>query len=121
MGQAAQAMGMQPGQMPGQAMAPGTMPGMMPGPAVPNVPAVDPMDIGAREFGRGGAGGKAAPRGDDHWNMLGQRERDALYQKYIRQLPPEYRELLGDYFEALSKESPRAPRRPGAGAMEAKP
>jgi hypothetical protein len=127
MGQAAQAMGMQPGQMPAQAMAPGTMPGQMPAQAMPNVPNVDPMDIGSREFGRGGAGGPASPRGDDHWNVLGQRERDALYQRYIRQLPPEYRELLGDYFEALSKESARTPRpygpsgRSGAAATEVKP
>jgi len=111
-GQAAQAMGMQPGQMPG--MAPGTMP--MPGPAVPGVPAVDPMDIGSREFGRGGAGGPQTPRGDDRWQVLGDRQRDALYQKYASQLPPEYRELLGDYYEALSKEPPRGTRRPAAPA-----
>jgi hypothetical protein len=123
MGQAAQALGLQPGQM---AMAPGQMPGQMPGPpapapAVPNVPAVDPLDIGAREFGRGGAAGPARPRGEDHWQVLGDRERDTLYQKYLRQLPPEYRELLGDYYEALSKESARAPRKTAAPAPAAAP
>jgi len=134
MGAAAQAMGMQPGQMPGMAMAPGMAPGMMPapGPAIPNVPAVDPMDIGSRDFGRGGAAGPRKASGDDHWKPLGDRERDTLYQKYAQQLPPEYRELLGDYYEALSKDllraarrnapaAPAAPAPPGLAKPEAKP
>ena len=123
LGAAAQAMGMQPGQMPGMAMTPGMAPGLMPapGPAVPNVPAVDPMDVGDRDFGRGGAGGQQK-RGEDRWKPLADRERDALYQKYAQQLPPEYRELLGEYYEALSKEQPRAARRaapPGPAAPAA--
>jgi hypothetical protein len=130
MGAAAQAMGMQPGQMPGMAQAPGMAPGQMPapGPAMPNVPAVDPMDVGARDFGRGGAAGQQK-RGEDRWKPLADRERDALYQKYAQQLPPEYRELLGEYYEALSKEQPHAARRtapaapagPAAPAAPAKP
>ena len=31
------------------------------------------------------------------------RERESLYQKYERELPMEYKELLENYYEALSK------------------
>jgi hypothetical protein len=40
---------------------------------------------------------------DTKWNPMSPREREQLYQKYQRQLPLEYRELLEDYYEALSK------------------
>ena len=108
MGQAAQALGMQPG----------TMPGTMPAPALVAmpVPTTDPDEQGLRDFGHPKpAEGKTAP-GDARWNPLGARERDALYQKFARELPPEYRELLGDYYEALSKEPTRPAARPAPAA-----
>ena len=120
-GEAAHAMGMEPGQPePGQGHEPGppepgTTPGLslMPGlirglrvmPLTRSI--LPPKEIGIRDFGRGGSAGQQAAKGTDNWNPLGQRDRDALYQKYARQLPPEYRDLLGDYYEALSKEGPR--------------
>jgi hypothetical protein len=117
LGQAAHAMGMEPGQphlpgtMPGMVMMPGLMPGRR---AMPLVQTPVPREMGIRDFGRGGIGGPQTPRGDDHWQILGARQRDTLYQKYARQLPPEYRDILGDYFEALSKEPQGRMRRPAA-------
>jgi outer membrane protein OmpA-like peptidoglycan-associated protein len=37
------------------------------------------------------------------WNPLSKKERESLFEKYSSQLPPEYRELLRAYYEALSK------------------
>lgn len=44
-------------------------------------------------------------RGEDdaNWKAMDPREREKLYQKYERELPAEYKELLEDYYEALSK------------------
>ena len=92
----------------------------MPHKAMPLVQIPQPKEQGERDFGRGGAAGKTNPRGDDRWKILGDRERDSLYQKYARQLPPEYRELLGDYYEALSKDAPRVKPKAAAGT-EGKP
>ena len=109
-GEAAQAMGMQPGQgqqpapIPGMSRTPGMMPGLR---AMPMNPAVNPREMGLRDFGRAGAGG-TKKGGEDHWDPVGRRERESLYQQYARELPPEYRELLGEYYEALSKEAARA-------------
>jgi hypothetical protein len=47
--------------------------------------------------------GRSRSREDAQWRSLGERERDALYQSYIRDLPVEYREMLEDYYEALAK------------------
>jgi hypothetical protein len=76
--------------------------------------------MGLRDFGRAGAGG-SRKSGEDHWNPVGQRDRDSLYQKYARELPPEYRELLGEYFEALSKDAARAAPRQAAPPTPAPP
>jgi hypothetical protein len=40
---------------------------------------------------------------EGNWSPMSDRERDALYQKYARQLPQEYRDLLEKYYEALSQ------------------
>jgi len=40
---------------------------------------------------------------DGRWSPLSQQQREALYENYVNQLPPEYRKLLRDYYEALSK------------------
>jgi hypothetical protein len=46
----------------------------------------------------------AKVRADDaNWSPMSDRERDSLYQKYARQLPQEYRDLLEKYYEALSQ------------------
>ena len=42
-------------------------------------------------------------RGTGRWSPLPDREREALYQKFVGKLPREYRELLKDYYQALSK------------------
>ena len=114
-GEAAKALGMEPGQgnqpapVPGMTQAPGMLPAQR---ALPLNRTPTPLDMGLRDFGRAGAGG-SRKSGEDHWNPVGQRDRDSLYQKYARELPPEYRELLGEYFEALSKDAARAaPRQP---------
>ena len=107
MGQAGQALGMQPGQgmTPGMAPGMGMMPGMMPGMmASPYSQTNDPQEFGLRYFGRQQPAGPEVGRGADDWNPLGDRARDALYQDYADQLPREYRRLLGDYYEALSAE-----------------
>jgi hypothetical protein len=43
------------------------------------------------------------PTADGRWSPLSQQQREALYENYVNQLPPEYRKLLRDYYEALSK------------------
>ncbi|HUS90832.1 MAG TPA: hypothetical protein VM695_03240 [Phycisphaerae bacterium] len=69
----------------------------------PNSKTKKPQEKGERDFG------KQKPRGpqvtDDQklWEHLTPREREALKQKFAQRLPLEYRELLEDYYEALSK------------------
>ncbi|MFO8015206.1 MAG: hypothetical protein R6X20_18125 [Phycisphaerae bacterium] len=125
MGQAGQAMGMQPGQgmMPGMAPGMGMMPGMMPGMgmmASPYSQTNDPQEFGLRYFGRQQPAGPEVGRGSDDWTPLGDRRRDALYQDYADQLPREYRRLLSDYYEALSAERGGAGS-PGPGPSEVTP
>ena len=101
------------GAMPGMpGMTPGMMPGMMPGmaeaPSTQDSPADnqtkgDPQEEANRTFSKTGVSGTAAKADKSTWQSLGKRERDALGQKYSRELPPEYRELLKDYYKALSK------------------
>ena len=47
--------------------------------------------------------GKEAARRNAKWNSLADRERDSLFQAYVRELPIEYRDLLEEYYEVLSK------------------
>jgi uncharacterized phage infection (PIP) family protein YhgE len=84
-----------------------------PHPNEPNQPNQQPPDKikptkenkskekGKREFGNQ-KGGKVD---DDKklWDKLTQKEREALKQRFAGELPLEYRELLEDYYEALSK------------------
>jgi hypothetical protein len=62
-----------------------------------------PRDVKRNAEGVTDPQGKEAARRDAKWSPLGQRERDMLYQNYARELPIEYRDLLKDYYEALSK------------------
>ncbi|HUT01874.1 MAG TPA: hypothetical protein VM031_05430 [Phycisphaerae bacterium] len=61
-----------------------------------------PRERGRRDFGRQRPGGRAA-KDKKVWDHLNPKERDALRQSFARDLPLEYRELLEDYYEALSK------------------
>jgi len=63
----------------------------------------DPDEPGSRDFGLQKPGGQAPGKGKAAWSAMAQRERDALYQNYVGRLPVEYRQLLEDYYEALSK------------------
>jgi hypothetical protein len=104
MGQAAQALGMQPGAQPGQGIMSAMMPGLMPSVAPTQAPAIDPKVWGSRYFGRQTPAGPDAPKGAGQWNpAMAARDRDMLYLKYARELPMEYRDLIEAYYEALSK------------------
>ena len=48
-------------------------------------------------------GGAAVSRKDRHWDKLQPKEQDALKTNFAGDLPLEYRELLRDYYESLSK------------------
>jgi len=74
----------------------------MPGIAMPGSITMNPVD-GMRMFPNATPMGAPAGRGDASWNPLGPRERDALLQRYARELPIEYRPLLEEYYEALAK------------------
>lgn len=99
--QAAQPAPPQPGP-PGQAVAP-AIPGV-PGPKLaPPGPALDVTE-GPRLFASGDkAGGDPAERSASRLNPLGKRERQALFENYVGELPPEYRGLLQDYYQVLSE------------------
>ena len=47
--------------------------------------------------------GPEVSRKDKHWDHLRPKEQDALKQNFAGELPLEYRELLRDYYESLSK------------------
>jgi len=105
-GAAEGALGMQPGTMPGMmGLMPGMMPGMglMPGMQAMNVPGFNPREFGSRYFGRQNAAGPNNSSGDARWGAISPREREALHQKFARELPLEYRDLIEAYYEALAK------------------
>jgi len=56
--------------------------------------------------------GRNVARANAKWNPLGDRKREQLFQIYARELPIEYRELLENYYETLSKDA-SSKRRPG--------
>ena len=84
----------------------------------------DPGEMGEGENGEGEAGeegngqgnipgrsrdnnvtekGEKIARNKAHWDALQPGEQKALKQNFARELPLEYRDLLGDYYEALSR------------------
>jgi len=62
-----------------------------------------PREQGDRNFGRQKPGGTKPKEDKRLWDHLSPKEREALRQSFARGLPLEYRELLEDYYEALSK------------------
>ncbi len=56
-----------------------------------------------KEFSKSAPGGKPPKGTKGEWESLVNRERAPLDEKFARELPLEYRKLLKDYYEALSK------------------
>ncbi len=63
----------------------------------------DPNERGLHEFGKTTPGGAKPVKDMAKWSAMSDRKRNTLYQKYARELPLEYRQLLEDYYESLSK------------------
>ena len=51
----------------------------------------------------GAVSGKRPPNGRSEWKVLGKRDRAALNENFARELPLEYRAILKDYYERLTK------------------
>ena len=51
----------------------------------------------------GGVEGEDAEAGRSEWEVLARRDRAALNENFVRELPLEYREFLKDYYERLTK------------------
>jgi hypothetical protein len=51
----------------------------------------------------GGVEGEDPDGGRSEWEVLGRRDRAALNENFVRELPLEYREFLKDYYERLAK------------------
>jgi len=84
----------------------GTQQAQQPQPAQrpnPNNRTRKPREQGSRDFGKQKPRGPKQKNDKKLWEHLTPREREALKQKYAGRLPLEYRELLEDYYEALSK------------------
>jgi hypothetical protein len=63
---------------------------------------VDPHE-GERIFIRSASATGKFDRDNSHTNSLGARDRGPLVEKYIRELPLEYREMLKAYYQNLAK------------------
>jgi hypothetical protein len=51
----------------------------------------------------GGVAGEDPEAGRSEWEVLGRRDRAALNENFVRELPLEYREFLKDYYERLTQ------------------
>jgi len=51
----------------------------------------------------GGVEGEDPQSGRSEWEVLGRRDRAALNENFVRELPLEYREFLKDYYERLAR------------------
>ena len=51
----------------------------------------------------GGVEGDDPRAGRADWEGLGSRDRAALNENFVRELPLEYREILKDYYERLTQ------------------
>jgi len=69
----------------------------------PNSRTNRPDERGSRDFGKQKPRGKKPSRDKRLFDHLTPKQREAVKQAFARDLPPEYRELLEDYYEALSK------------------
>jgi len=54
-------------------------------------------------FVKGVLTGERPPNGKLEWDVLGKRERAALNENFARELPLEYRAILKDYYERLTR------------------
>ena len=54
-------------------------------------------------FVQGVPDGKRPPDGKVDWEVLGKRNRAALNENFARELPLEYRAILKDYYERLTR------------------
>ena len=57
-----------------------------------------------RAFAKGSVSGTRPNDTRSDWKTLGDRKQDVVSERYIQHLPVEYRELLTDYYQALSKD-----------------
>jgi hypothetical protein len=80
---------------------------MIPPPAGPMPPAlVDPdviLELDVPLFEPGALTGTKPKGGRLEWEVLGRRDRAALNENFARELPLEYRAILKDYYEKLTK------------------
>ena len=81
---------------------------MIPPPGPPQPPApVDVDEIVEQDvlplFEPGALTGTKPKGGRLEWEVLGRRDRAALNENFARELPLEYRAILKDYFEKLTK------------------
>ena len=70
-----------------------------PGPMPPSLVSLDHW----MEFTKASPAGKAIQGQKAEWNSLIDRDRAALNENFARELPLEFRKMLKDYYEALSK------------------
>jgi len=77
------------------------------GPAPPAPPGASDEfvenDFDELIFGSDMVGGKRPPDGKVDWEVLGKRNRAALNENFARELPLEYRAILKDYYERLTR------------------
>ncbi|MBT3201428.1 MAG: hypothetical protein HN350_16125 [Phycisphaerales bacterium] len=77
------------------------------GPAPPAPPAASDVyvenDFDDLIFAPGMVSGKRPPDGKVDWEVLGKRNRAALNENFARELPLEYRAILKDYYERLTR------------------
>ncbi|MDA7508096.1 hypothetical protein N8504_06960, partial [Akkermansiaceae bacterium] len=76
-----------------------------PAPAEPGPPSDDaePDDSELQIFLPGSLTGERPKGGRLEWEVLGRRDRAALNENFARELPLEYRAILKDYYERLTK------------------
>jgi len=72
-----------------------------PGPPIDVEEPVEQDDISI--FMPGAVSGKLPKNGRLEWEVLGRRERAALNENFARELPLEYRDILKDYYERLTR------------------
>ena len=76
-----------------------------PAPGEPGPPSDDaePEDSELQIFLPGSLTGERPKGGRLEWEVLGRRDRAALNENFARELPLEYRAILKDYYERLTK------------------
>ena len=95
--------------MPGMPMPGVPMPGMpMPGemqgiPPPPTMSPPDDMEISAGGQSLTTAKGDEVQRTRSSLTSLQQRARAAAIQKYVQQIPPEFRKQVSEYYEVLAE------------------